>query len=310
MKKFYWKSFLSKTAYRSHHFFKGWVGQPESRLKDALLIAGTIKLADDLRHWSIKDPWKPILAGSGLLFYFSIGTLIQRGIINVGIRGPYIFPNKYIKKRREGNPWLITLSDIDPNNFEFANNDTAYVSAQLNYEAYKNGAWSTSIEDKYQRNKEHIAQNSKCFMFIKSRIIKHKYIGFTHLLPINVDTWNLYLEGKIGDNDFSKSNIVSDVNSINDAYGIIIFSIATTGIHTEFKLSNGYAEAIGDLLEQAIVYHAQTLMDLHFSKGHQVPFLLQNMDDRFLSYFKGYSIFHETKSHDFAKLVTFKVLNS
>lgn len=177
-------------------------------------------------------------------------------------------------------------------NFSFASNQhLGEISSLLNLLVYRNSIWSTNLEHKIQRNLTHINKNPKTILLIKH---DDEYIGFTHCLPVNKNVWENYLKGKIADNDFSASDIVSDENY----FGVIIFSIGYLG---EFSNNTKLL-----MVYQALIYHISIFLsnktELNVLIQNSDPYLVKAMDELELNQ-------QENLSMDGYQIYTAKIIN-
>lgn len=304
---------LYKGLYKSYLFLNGTV------LKPASIIGPIITVLSLLCIYKVTG--SVALTGVySLLFYvllWSIGKLlwwvIQNIIRNTGTNDRFIFSGKYLIRNEYGDPIEINIKDIDSERFEFATEKTAALSADLNVKAYKNSAWSTNFNDKFQRNLSHIRKNNLSIMFVKS-LLSDKYLGYTHILPVSKRTWERYLDGKISDNSFSDNYIAADdVNekSYKQPYGLILFSIAS--VFYDQELERGPVERreeVSDLYEQAVAFHLKSYLNTQFKSQNLVEVLLQNMGKDYLDFFKGFSPKSNRLSADGAYIIVFDISNT
>lgn len=241
-----------------------------------------------------------------LIFFF-----IKKKVKNTGIDVKELaFAGNYIIRDNTQKACKINLENISTDKFEFFQEDKAEIAGNLNFKAYKRGVWGTSLEDKIARNRSHIKRNSHCFMAIKDVNEPNRYVGYTHILPVDKSTWDEYMAGKIGDNDFSYLNIIPDISDKDDQkpYGLIIFSIANIYPLRSFKTNKSYREEVGELLEQAVTFHLHTMIKKHFPNHERVSALLQTKDKGYISFFKKIANMDKV-TLDGGKIVSFKILN-
>ena len=132
------------------------------------------------------------------------------------------------------------------------------------------------------------------------------------MLPVNKETWDKYVAGTIGDNQFSDAYIIPDVKKNIDqkAYGLILFSVAVAKHPEKEDRPPDYWKNLGNYLEQAIVYHINTYLKTLFkSEKSIVPVLFQNMDISFQRFFKDNLMSVEGISRDGARIIAFEVAN-
>ncbi len=163
--------------------------------------------------------------------------------------------------------------------FQFVDtNYLAEVSGVLNYTGFRNSIWESTVEEKIKRNISHIKKNNRTILLIKN---KDTFVGYTHILPVDINTWDMYLDGKIGDNDFSNDRIVTPDS--NDIHGIIIFSIV--------YLATQDANIRIDLVYQALTYHLYNFLQ----KKKELKILLQTSHSGFLAIVNDYELVKSKK---------------
>jgi uncharacterized protein YbaR (Trm112 family) len=235
------------------------------------------------------------------VLYFVIQYLIQ----NAGVHTKFEFPGTFLVRNNEALACDINLENIDLDQFEFATPITAEESAIINFEAYEYSIWGTSVLNKLQRNLKHINKNPLSILLIKSKD-KKSFIGFSHMLPVSKITWDDYINAKITDNGFPEKHIVSIGD--NKAYGIIQFSLGMRQPNkSNYELPSSKHE-IGELLEQASCVHFNSLKKM-FRINEDIPVLLQNMGQEFISFYKDCADFGGMTKEN-AKIIMFKVSNT
>lgn len=117
-------------------------------------------------------------------------------------------------------------STIAPYHFPPPDNDRLIAeAAKLNCAVFLGSAYEDTLERKLRRNHAHQRKNPYSLMLVSHQDAVGdtlKFIGFTHLIPVNEANYHKYLDGKIHDNDFG-ADLVCSVNE--PAYAIIIFSL-------------------------------------------------------------------------------------
>lgn len=289
----------------------------------------------NILHWQLRGPQQVIticgsaltaigalvLTGSFNAAYVALGIFVFMGMLylilsylihyvlkNTGSEGRFIFSGRHLVN--QGNRlFRLNTSAVDRDRFAFATPDTADIAARLNIDAYENSIWGTSYEDKLARNSAHIRKNRYAILLAKGLDCDEQEC-FTHIFPVNKDTWDKYIAGGIGDNRFSDVLIVPErkVLKDQDAYGLILFSVAAAK-HPKV-CDEAYWARLGDYLEQLIAVHIEAYALTTF-KGEKttIPVLFQNMDISFLRFFKERSMRVAGVSKDNAWVITFEVAN-
>jgi hypothetical protein len=218
-----------------------------------------------------------------------------------------LFTGKYITKT---STFSLTdnAKEISSEKFEFATKNTSVIATQLNCIAFKNKQWNDSFNNKHKRNLSHINKNCLSMMLIKS-IYPNRYIGFTHIFPVSKNTWHQYLRGFISDSNLTGRKIISSNKSKVSPFGLIIFSVASAGIHSEFKKAPSYSAAMGKLLEQALFFHLKTIIMHHFNDYKSVPIMFQNDETDFLAYFDVGRYRFNKLTKDNKKIIRFNITN-
>jgi len=175
---------------------------------------------------------------------------------------------------------------FDTSIFNFVDNkEKAEISGIINSISFsrKIGLWSGSISNKKNRNISHFQRNEFAILLIEDRAVTRyrkpsiKYLGFTHIIPVNHNIWEQYLAGNISDNDFPgdyvfpSSSQLSKFPQINQPHGLIIFSIATYGTRESRE------EALR-LVFKGLGVQLHKLLVEHFSRNQPIPFLVQSPD--------------------------------
>lgn len=212
-----------------------------------------------------------------LCSWFIIGFLKNSGV-----------PKISLNKLKRGNISELTLSHITrdrdsifmlikprgyKNRFSLASTKKlARISGTLNHELFKETPWEDTLENKTNRNIAHSLKNNKTITLISDE--EGNYIGFTHILPVSLFTWNSYINGDISDLDFSDSFITSENNEYRDesAYGIILFSIGI--VKHARKSDNEHLQ----LLFLAIAFHLHQLAKSCFKDCKFMNVLIQPAD--------------------------------
>ena len=302
-----------KTLYLVYLFLRDTILKPTSYLGPAITVLSILsfyKITGDVALTSVYS-----VIFYTLLWFLGKGLwlIIQKVIRNTGTNARFIFPGKYLIRNPDGDPCTLNVEDINSARFEFATEATAALSAEFNMRAYRNSLWETSFEEKFNRNISHIRKNRLSIMFVKS-LIDNKYLGYTHILPVSKRTWDKYLDGKIGDNTFSEKLIASDSPNEKEhkqPYGLILFSVASVTYDSELKNeSKNLVKNIGDLYEQAVVYHLKSYLNTQFKSQNLVEVLLQNMSEDYMNFFKDFAKSTNRLSADGAYIIVFDISNA
>lgn len=117
-------------------------------------------------------------------------------------------------------------STVTPYHFPPPDNDRLIAeAAKLNCAVFLGSAYEDTIDSKQRRNHSHQLKNPYSLMLVSHQDKSStalKFIGFTHLIPVNEATYHQYLDGKIQDNAFS-ADLVCSLDE--PAYAVIIFSL-------------------------------------------------------------------------------------
>lgn len=116
-------------------------------------------------------------------------------------------------------------STTAPYHFPPSDNDKLIAeSAKLNSALFLGASHEDTLDIKLCRNRSHQRKNPFSLMLISHQNKTSgtlTFIGFTHLVPVNEETYNNYLDGKIADTDYS-SDLVCSLDE--PAFAIILFS--------------------------------------------------------------------------------------
>jgi hypothetical protein len=259
------------------------------------------------------------LSTRGNIYYASIALLIPHvffilvllffGLIlkflkHTGVDHQFTFPGKYLIRQFNACPCELDLSKVDLSKFQFADDSTAMITAELNSKGFSKTAWAGSVEEKYKRNAAHIRQNKYCILLIKNNA--GDYVGFSHIIPVTKSTWEDYMNGKIKDSIFSYKLITPTVPMSDEEKpaGLIAFSIAY--IKDKDNPFDPFIDK-GEILEQAKAYHLKILCETYFSSTPSVPVLFQNMGEKFWRFFKDCLTSDDKISADGVRIITYNV---
>lgn len=302
-----------KFIYTTHNYLRSEAFKASKFVAFSITVIGVIIIYQKTQNPFTTGLLSALTFLAFVLLYFILGFLIQKHIGNTGIKEKFIFPGKYLVRKEYGEPCELNLDLTYTNKFKFAVDDLAPIVADLNMRGYARGRWATNLEDKLQRNRAHILKNKYSILLIKSAS-ENKYLGYTHVFPVSKRTWERYLRGEIKDNKFGANLIVADnhAGKKDAAFGLILFSVVSVGIDRDYSgLPKNYRSYIGELLEQAVVYHIKTHMDCSFNDDERdVPVLLQNMSDSYLDFFKACTSNTKNISGDGARIIAFEVVKS
>jgi len=202
------------------------------------------------------------------------------------------------------------FTDKEKERFEFATGEQLKLIAGLiNYIIFRDSTWAgrefgenkssemEALSKKIKRNSNHIDKNKAAILLVKNT--QGIIVGFTHILVINKDCWEDYIEGEISDINFSARHIC---NEDEEGYAILLFSIGYLEIQQlqSFikKLGQEYSPEIQEAISllqriepeneinyahiilKAVRYHVNELIKRHFIKSDKVRFLVQVGEDR------------------------------
>jgi hypothetical protein len=195
--------------------------------------------------------------------------------------------------------------------FEFASHKTKVLAGLINYIIFRHSLWSgrqqgqniatelQALQKKIKRNSSHIEKNELSILLVKD--VGGQIVGFTHVVAINQECWEAYIDGRIGDVDFSSDNIVA---KNEEAYAILLFSIG----YLETAMLRNFIKEIGPdcaseviqamsmlqrkkpktkdvnlahIIMKATTYHINELVKAHFSNSASLRILVQVEEDRF-----------------------------
>ncbi|MEG4301757.1 helix-turn-helix transcriptional regulator [Microcoleus sp. D3_18a_C4] len=180
------------------------------------------------------------------------------------------------------------------------------IICSIAYSKAEHKMWSGSISEKSKRNRAHARKNPHTLLLFKAeneqvshgdRELALEWLGYTHVLPVNLETWNKYLDGEIGDEGFPSDYVASQED---EAYGLIVFSIA---LYRDWfsKEKYGFNKSLNDIqrLAKVTAYHLIRLIEIQFKEGQEIPILAQT-DSRYISKFleRNGFIKHSKKSAD------------
>lgn len=243
--------------------------------------------------------------------YFGLKQFVYRGFKLTGSDKKWNWHGKYLSPDKELPACRLNTDTIPPQRFRMATEADAFRTALINTIAYSDSLWCDTVRGKEKRNLEHIQRNPNSILLIKSR--HNGYIGFTHIFPVSERVWQKYMQGKLGDKNFSYLNICPlDIIDTPDKkpYGFILFSVADISTDREFGHSDQSAqsEEIGDLLEQAVAYHLSVHIKHYYGDSPAfVRVLMQNLDDRYTSFFKKCNADMSSVSADGNPIISFEV---
>jgi len=254
-----------------------------------------------------------------VILYWMIGKIIQLRVKNTGVMKKFSMPGTYLIRKNKDKSCILDVKNINNTEYEFATEEKANLTAELNIKGYERGPWGTNYQEKLERNLSHIKKNKYSIMFFRFENQKN-IIGFTHVLPVSFDTWNDYTKGLINDNEFTDNYITSNSSKyINEKpYGLILFSVVCTEVNFEKynpAKEKEYEQYLGIVLEKAIVFHIDKLLKVYFSADSnnsysKVNVLLQNEDENcYKNFFKDCSNMDCT-SADGCTIINFKVHNN
>ncbi|MEP0872949.1 hypothetical protein NDA01_24335 [Trichocoleus desertorum AS-A10] len=167
----------------------------------------------------------------------------------------------------------------------------ASVINSIAFSKNKGELWGGSISEKSKRNCSHARKNPNTLLLFKSANDQNcsrypklslEWLGFTHVIPVNLEVWTRYLNGEIEDNSFPSDYISSQED---ETYGLIIFSLA---LYRNWfsKDKYGFNKSLNDVqsLIKVLIYHLGCLIDIHFYGKQEVPILTQT-DSKYFSNF-------------------------
>jgi hypothetical protein len=175
-------------------------------------------------------------------------------------------------------------------------------AAALNCAAFASSTFADSLAAKLRRNGSHQRRNPFVIMLMAHEkpagpddAAREAFVGFTHLIPITEGTYNEYIAGKIGDNDFNADLVC---RPDEEAYAIIVFSLGLDRWRLKeiiqgrrLNAFDGFLAGIGvppfwvgDMYDAerrlwaGFVHHARQLMENQRFAGLPVTFLAQSFN--------------------------------
>jgi hypothetical protein len=174
-------------------------------------------------------------------------------------------------------------------------------AAALNCEVYRDSAYTDTYEKKYMRNQGHQERNPWAIMLVGHEKPletdprnEQVFVSFTHLIPINQETYDRYVKGEISDLDFDVKLVCQPHEK---AVAILVFSLGLSRFRMRTlrvsKLSRldrvlcyiGLPPfRIGDLygaelnLYAGFVHHLHRLLDHQNHEPESLVLLAQNLD--------------------------------
>ncbi|MCF6132507.1 hypothetical protein [Flavobacterium wongokense] len=284
---------ILRELYHLDVIYKNKIIKPSNLIKVAAPLFPIIIIAYLFNNsHTISNPdLKKIYTALGSLFLIGISWLLIRYLSNKlhsgGISSDdFIFPGKYVIIRTKGRFHLRT-SQIDDSYFKFPTPQQITDISQLNVRAFRNSVWADSFVNKYKRNNSHFKKNKTVLMLIVNE--ESEPIGYTHIIPVNEKKIEDYLNGEIGDTEFT-SELVSPLSTIFEdekADMLLVFSIAFVKKDITLKSKNVKFE-IGNLLEAAFAYHINHIITSHDSLKDRksIKVLLQTKDQRYLKHLR------------------------
>ena len=154
---------------------------------------------------------------------------------------------------------------------EYASRRTLEALVELNYEGFKDSAFAVEKEKLEKRNPTWIARNPKVFMMMLDPESRKEFIGYSCLLPLNEDGMQLYLEGKLKDEDIPAALVAARGEP---AAGVLIFAIV---LSAAFSLTRSKArKEYSPYFWICILHHAVDLYaDLYDANGNPPPIYAQ-----------------------------------
>ena len=166
----------------------------------------------------------------------------------------------------------------------------AFDTAEINAAEFSGTTWGTALDKKIIRNNLHRKVNDRCLLLIEDpeayRLgMVPRWIGFTHIIPLNGEGWTGYLEGTVNDSTFSP-NLIAQRGS--ETFALLLFSIAL--YHS--KLQNWYPDfskrntSFLPLLFRAVLFHITELansqgkdFEVHNGKKYLSVWLVAQSED-------------------------------
>lgn len=224
---------------------------------------------------------------------------------NSGGRRFSLLDRKFVMPRKNGKPRNIAVSieGMDVAQFRQASVDEMHEVAIMNMRAFKYTIWSKKTEAFEERNTGHIKKNARSILLILNG---DKIAGFTQIVPLDDEQWELYRDGKIRDIDLDENKILSPSKA---PYGLLLLSMVYPTDQKKGKLAREIQRIeIGQCLTKAIIYHVHLHCGERLADDHNVRLMFPTMNRPILKKFKDYSSFKSKFSRNGAKLVCLQLV--
>ncbi len=251
----------------------------------AVLLLASVLL--NLVHPTPMKDWVELVLGVAHLFVATL--LILYGLSRRFLKDPtrlwaLALSNEDCSKLRG---WLRGTTDPDLKLtgclYEYVSDKSMDALVRMNYDGFRNTAWAIDEEKLKKRNPGWLARNPKIFMLMLDPIGRKEYIGYSCLLPLNAGGADLYLAGKLNDEEIPAELIAAPQEK---TAAVLIFAIV---LRPEFSLARSGASKMYSLyFWSCILQHAVDLYgDLQGSSGCP-PLYAQSERRRIVSRLKSF----------------------
>jgi hypothetical protein len=186
-----------------------------------------------------------------LIFYFICRQLMRDSTLVWGIA----LTNEDCTNLRN---WLRTGEAPEQNScccmYEYASEHSLNALVKMNYEGFKDSSFGVNEVRLRERNSSWIARNPKLFMLMLDPLTRREFVGYSCLLPLNKEGANLYLAGKLKDEDVPALFVAG---ASEPTIAVVIFAIV---LRPEFSLAkSGASKRYGMYFYSCIFRHAVEL---------------------------------------------------
>lgn len=217
----------------------------------------------EIKRCLIKNTGATILVDDekGALVAGSNGMLSLNINVNVDGWKPHNDPKK---SEDEQKHWSQAGTVIEANN--------------LHQEAHRRTLWAYVIEDIANRNTAHVGKNNKSIYILYSDDASAKAIGYTHVVPVNLHTWNKFKSGVISTSEIQADYICRYPPKTNDdkPFGLIILSLVMSKIPIPRKDEISRQFYAGRIITLALAHHLEAYRNREFKHTQVIPVMFQS----------------------------------
>lgn len=159
----------------------------------------------------------------------------------------------------------------------WANSTNVAFANTLHKNAHNRTLWAYVIDDIEKRNDAHVIRNDRSIYFIFNDS-PNSSIGYTHVVPVNLNTWLQFKSGALKTADIQASYIPSYLEKFTDAepYGLIILSLVMSKLDREgrTKIQQQYYQ--GRIVTCALAHHLHEYCQREFKHTKSIPVMFQS----------------------------------